>query len=339
VYPVQIERTATQDLRALAKSLLSGKPFLIVRDDRPVMRKQLQRLNPTDEFDVVHADQLNMAQFALKVPGARHVLDAHNSLWYLYQRLCRTMEPGPRKWIFARDWRLLKAYEGRVCRLFDAVISVSKQDEEALVEAGALPERIEVIPISIDTDEIRPIRREPKPNRIVHIGTMFWPPNSDGVLWFLREIWPIIRARRPDVEFDVIGMRPPREIVAYGGNSAGVNVEGYVEDPIPYLRRSAGLVVPLRSGGGMRVKILNALAQGMPVVTTSIGCEGIDAEDGRHLMVADVAEKFAEATLRILEDRTLADRLAKNGRQLVVERYDYRKVCPRLDEVYGGEQE
>ena len=206
------------------------------------------------------------------------------------------MKPGPKKWLLGRDWRLLKRYEGEICRRFEGLLAVSGEDKAALEEAAGQPLEATIIPIAIDTDEVVEVHRQHEADHILHIGTMFWPPNIDGILWFLREIYPLIQARRPQTVFDVVGAKPPPEITAYNGNGSGVNVTGYVVDPTPYYDASGVMVVPLRAGGGMRVKILNALAQGLPIVSTTIGCEGIAVESGRHLLIADTTEAFAEAT-------------------------------------------
>jgi len=352
VYAVPMERSALRDGLAMARSLFTGQPWMMVRDDRAAMRQLVDRLAAEEHFDVAHADQLNMAQYAARVPGARKILDAHNALWLLYKRLWDTMRPGPKKWLLGRDWRLLKRYEGQVCREFDAVLAVSEEDELALQEAIKCPlpgpppsskaptgegKDITVIPIAVDTDEVAPVERRPGADHILHIGTMYWPPNIDGVRWFIYQVYPHIRTQRPDVRFDVVGARPPQDLVSLGGNGSGINVTGYVADATPYLEQAGVMVVPVRAGGGMRVKILNALAQGLPMVSTTIGCEGITVQDGRHLLIADTPEEFAQATLRLLNDKSLADELGHNGRQLVQSTYDYRAACRLLESVYRGD--
>ena len=139
---------------------------------------------------------------------------------------------------------------------------------------------------------------------------------------------------RPKTIFDVVGAKPPPEITAYSGNGSGINVTGYVVDPTPYYEATGVMVVPLRAGGGMRVKILNALAQGLPIVTTTIGYEGIAVESGRHLLIADTPEAFAEATLRLLENKSLAEELGYNGRRLIQATYDYRTACSPIEPLY-----
>lgn len=334
VLTVPMQRSIPRDAVALAQSLLSGLPWTIVRDRRSAMFALVEEVSTRYTLDVVHADQLNMAQYAEKAQAGSKTVDTHNALWLLYQRMAATMGNGPKKWLFERDWRLLRGYEGRVCREFDTVLAVSEEDRQALLDVAGAETGIEVIPITVDTDELLPICRAPNADRILHIGTMFWPPNVDGILWFARQVLPLVRKARPAVEFDVVGARPPDEVVALGAQDAQVHVTGYVEETKPYLEQAGVMVVPLRAGGGMRVKILNALAQGMPVVTTSIGCEGIAVEHGKHLLVADTPEDFANAVVRLLENRNLADQLGADGRRLIERTYDYRAAFRPLEAIY-----
>lgn len=337
VHTVPMERGSLLDAQAVARSLLTGQPWMMVRDDRAAMRQLVDRLAAEKQFDVAHADQLNMAQYAARVRGARKILDAHNALWLLYQRLWQTMGPGPKKWLLGRDWRLLKQYEGRLCREFDAVLAVSEEDKAALQEAIGLGNNVDitVIPIAVDTDEVAVVTRQPGADHILHIGTMYWPPNVDGILWFIHQVYPHICAKRPKTTFDVVGARPPQEIMSLSGNGTGVNVTGYVPDPTLYRQQAGVMVVPLRAGGGMRVKILEALAQGLPIVSTTLGCEGIAVTHGQDILIADTPHEFALAVLRLLEQPQFAAELGCHGRQLAEAVYDYRQVCQPLEKVYS----
>jgi glycosyltransferase involved in cell wall biosynthesis len=341
VHTVPMQRGVWRDLWYMVLSFLKNEPFLMVRDDRAAMRRLVDRLasggadSEDTHFDVAHADQMNMAQYAARVSGAHKIIDAHNALWLLYKRLWRTMGPGPRRWLLGRDYRLLERYEGRVCREFDAVLAVSEEDKVALEEAAGRSLDITVIPIAIDADEVTVVQREPKPRHILHIGTMYWPPNVEAVSWFVRDVYPLIRQQCPDVQFDVVGSRPPAELLGLNDAGLGINVTGYVADPTPYLERAALMVVPLHAGGGMRVKILNALAQGIPIVSTTLGAEGIGVTSGENILVADEPADLAVACLSLLDNPDLGRRLARNGRTLVEQRYDYRRACVALDEVYA----
>jgi glycosyltransferase involved in cell wall biosynthesis len=348
VHVVPMERGAVRDGMAMLRSFAGNQPWMMVRDDRGAMRDLIDRLVSETRFDVAHADQLNMAQYAQRVNGARTVLDAHNALWLLYKRLAETMSAGPRKILLNRDWQLLKTYEGRICNEFDAVLAVSDEDKRALLEAMSTPspakrervgvragaEKITVIPIAVDGDEVAPVQRRPDADHILHIGTMYWPPNIDGVKWFINDVLPIIRQQRPDVVFDVVGARPPQELLDLSKADPRINVTGYVDDPTPHLQRAGVMVVPLRAGGGMRVKILNAMAQALPIVTTTLGCEGIAVKHGEHVLIADTPPAFAEAVLKVLGDRACADALGHAGRRLIDSTYDYRAACRPLEDVY-----
>jgi glycosyltransferase involved in cell wall biosynthesis len=329
-------RGMVRDLWYMGLSFLTGQPFLMVRDDRKDMRSLVDRLVAGRQFDVAYADQLNMGQYARRVPGVFRVLDTHNALWVLYKRLWETISPGPRKWLLNRDWRLLKSYERHLVRTFDTVISVSREDKVALQEAAGEPVDITVIPIAIDTDEVSVVQRESNPSHILHVGTMYWPPNIDGVNWFVREVYPLVRQRRPDVQFDVVGTRPPAELLALNDAGLGINVTGYVEDLTPYQQRAAVTIVPLRAGGGMRVKILNALAEGIPIFSTTLGYEGIEVTPGQDILVGDTPEVFANEVLKLLNSPDLGRQLATAGRRLAEDKYDYRNACRPLDTIFAS---
>jgi polysaccharide biosynthesis protein PslH len=330
VYTVPMRRSRARDAGYLLGSLASGQPFLMLRDDSRAMRRLLRHLVARERFDLAHADQLNMIQFA-RATGLPVVFDAHNAVWTIFQRMAR-QERGLKRAAIEIEWRKLKRYEGRVCRSSAGVMAVSQEDRAALVAAGAA-EPIAVIPIAVDVQGIAPVERRPDARGMLSMATMYWPPNIDGVLWFARDVLPIVRREAADAPFYVVGARPPAAVRALAADTA-IQVTGYVDDPAPYLQSSALTVVPLRAGGGMRVKILEALARGIPIVSTTIGAEGIDVTPGQHLLIADEPAAFAEAVLRLLRDRALADRLADAGRRHALARYDWRAVCPAVEQVY-----
>jgi glycosyltransferase involved in cell wall biosynthesis len=194
------------------------------------------------------------------------------------------------------------------------------------------------VPIAVDAETLAFTPRTAEARHVVSVATMFYPPNVEAVHWFATEAFPTVRQSRPGVEFHVVGSRPPARIADLARPDSGVVVTGYVPDLQPVLRQAALMVVPLLSGSGMRVKILEAFARGIPVVSTTIGVEGIDAEPGRHLLVADRPADFAAAVLRLLEDPSEAAQLAGAARRLIEERYDWRTALRELDRVYGSGQ-
>ena len=338
VITVPITRSKIDELRYLGQSLIRDEPWTTLRDDQPEMRRVLADLAAEAAFDVVHADQLHMAQYALPFENARKVLDLHNALWMLYHRLAETMAyNNPMRYVLGRDWLLLKRYEGEMCRQFDEVTAVTEEDRRFLIEAGA-PDDVTVIPVAVDPDEQALVIRKPSGPHIIHLGTMYWPPNVDGVNWFLDHVYPLVKLHLPDVRCTLIGSKPPQRILNYGNADRTITVTGYVEDPRPFLEDASMMIVPLRAGGGMSVKMLNALAQGIPMVSTTIGSEGIQVQHGQDILLADTAEAFADACTRLLTDYDLNAHLTRKGRQTVEQCYDYRQVCRAWDEVYAAQR-
>jgi glycosyltransferase involved in cell wall biosynthesis len=179
----------------------------------------------------------------------------------------------------------------------------------------------------------RPLPHEDTSPSLLFIGNMGYPPCVDAVLYFCREIFPRIRRATGAAELWIVGRDPQPEVLQLNGN--GVHVTGQVDDVIPYYRQSAVCVVPLRAGGGTRLKILEAMALGRPVVSTAIGCEGLEVIDGEHLLIADDPDQFAEKTVRLLTNRKLYDHISTNGRKLAETRYDWDNIAGRLMQVYA----
>ena len=356
VHAIPIRRSRLADLVYLLASNLTGRPFLIERDDLNSMRNLVKRTLHSGRVDVLHADQLTMTQFALPgrfgfkggAPASEggkkvvRVFDAHNAVWTIVQRMGENAPAILRP--FARlETRRVKIYEGKVVSEFDHTLAVSEPDRQALVQALSMVSRaengasIKVIPIAVDTDQLHHLQRVPGSRKIVTLGTLHYPPNADGIRWFVNEVFPIIRQAAPGAELTIIGKNPPPDFMELASQYPGaIEVTGYVNELEPYLERSALMVVPVRAGGGMRVRILEAFARGMPVVTTTIGLEGIEARPGEHVLVEDTASGFADAVVSLLNDPASQERLGVNGRRLAVQRYDWREVLRTLDQVYQG---
>jgi glycosyltransferase involved in cell wall biosynthesis len=226
---------------------------------------------------------------------------------------------------------------------FDRTLAVAEPDAQALRTAlkelyPAVPEKeapITVIPIAVDTGSAQRINPRPGTFNILTMGTLYYPPNADGIRWFLMDVFPGIRKALPEAKLTIVGKNPPKDFLQVAGESGGsVIVTGYVPDIDPYFEDAAVMVIPVRAGGGMRVRILEAFARGMPVVTTTVGLEGIQAEPGLDVLVADDPYEFAQATIRILKDQEMQVRLSKNGRQLARDKYDWQVVLSKLEKVY-----
>jgi polysaccharide biosynthesis protein PslH len=346
VYMVMMERKRSRDLIALASSLLSGESFIIRRDFMPEMATTVDRLLLSGKFEAVHADQLWMAQYALRAkkvaPGASLILDEHNACFQIFQRLALREKNPLKRLLLEREWRMMKRYEAQACAQFDRVVTVTSEDR-AILEKLVFSEinnhkpQFATIPICVDTHAIRPVTSKAESKDVLHLGTMFWLPNVEGVLWFAREVWPKVIEHVPQATFTIAGKNPPAEIQSLPANQNGgasIQVTGYVPDPQPYLERAAVFIVPLLSGSGMRVKIVDAWRWGLPVVSTTIGAEGIQCRHGENLLIADQADDFARAVVQVLLDPVLSQQLRVNGRRWVEEHYDWHSVYTAWDSIY-----
>jgi glycosyltransferase involved in cell wall biosynthesis len=329
VHCVPMRRDRWRDGLALLRSLISTRPFLIVRDQSGRMTATLNELVRCNTFAVIHADQLNMAQFGLPLPAKAHLLDQHNAVWKIIDRLRQGEKNWLKRLLMELETVKLRRYERGICRLFDAVLTVNQQD------ARALDLDCHVIPIGVDAAGTVPLKLAPGSLNLVSLGTMFYPPNVEGAVWFATEVFPLILAVEPAATYTIIGPRPPAAIYDLARHNPNIRVTGYLPELRPTLEGSAGLVVPLLSGGGMRVKILEALALGLPVISTSIGAESIRLENEKTALLADTPEDFARACLKLMAGPGLQAQLARAGRQLALELYDYRRAYAPLREVYS----
>lgn len=354
VYMVPIQRSRLADGIYWLRSQISGRPFLIERDDLPGMRRAVKQTLAQEEIEVIHADQLTMAQFGLTRDGQRIasptgerprlVFDAHNATWNIMERMAQTV-PAALRPVLRLEAERVKKYEGMILQTFDHTLAVTDLDKDDLLKAWEMrrdgqPARqpaITTIPIAVDTQVLQPTARQPGVQNILTLGTLRYPPNADGVRWFLREVFPLVRQQTPEATLSIAGRNPPQDLLQLAeGFGGAARVLGFVPDLTPLMQASALVVVPVRAGSGMRVRILEAFAQGMPVVTTTVGLEGIQAVPGRDALVADTASDFADAVVRLLRDPALQEQLAVNGRRLAEQRYDWKEALGCMEDAYGA---
>jgi glycosyltransferase involved in cell wall biosynthesis len=272
------------------------------------------------------------------------IFDAHNAVWTILERMSENV-PWHMKPFSNIEAKKVKLYEGEVVAEFDHTFAVTEIDRISLLSAAdsisnenlSRDKVVSVVPIAVDTNQIKPVQLIDTSYSILTLGSLHYPPNADGIRWFFQEIFPIVKENISEAQLTIIGKNPPRDFIRFADkNSEFVTVTGYVPDLEPYLQQAAVLAIPVRVGGGMRVRILEALAYGEAVVTTTIGLEGIDAKLGKEVLVADSPQDFAGAVIRLLEDFELRKELARNGRRLVERRYDWRVVFKNIDDIYQG---
>lgn len=325
------------DLGALLGSLLGSRPYTLARLESQELRALLPRLldeaaahgNP---FDLAHVDQIVMAPYAEALPLPR-LLDAHNAVWQIFAELARQRGPLG-SWLATHEAALLRAYEGQICASFEAVMAVSEEDRQALLAAAGQECPITVVPIGVDGSALKPVQRISAPRSVLSLATPGWPPNAEGIAWFAREVFPLVRRAVPESTLFICGANPTAELRSLAERQPAIEVTGFV-DPQPYLEQAGVLIAPLRSRGGMRVMLLEALAREIPVVATGLACADLDLTPGEHLLVADTPSEFADAVALLLRDQELGARLAAAGRRRVLERYDWRAVYSAVDRIYA----
>jgi polysaccharide biosynthesis protein PslH len=315
--------------RAASAPLLAWQVSVFWSYLRPVARRVAREWRP----DVLSVEHDWAAAWARDLPGELPaVLTLDNVSWRYYESRARAAPPHTRL-IHALEARRFRRFDARHLAAYRALVTTSELDAARVAEELPLP--VSVVPNGVAADEIVPLPEAAREPTLLFTGTLGYAPNAEGIEWFVREAWPRVRARQPEARLLVVG-RDPGARVRRLGDEAGVEVLGPAESLGPYFERATAVVTPLLSGSGTRLKVLEALAAGRAVVSTSTGAEGIEVESGRHLLVADGGEAFADATLRVLEDADLRAGLAREGRELVEERYDWRVLGDRFAEVLAS---
>ena len=346
VIDIPIRRSRFKDLFFFIKSYFTRRPFIIERDDEPAIHSAVIKTVKQDSIDIIHADQLNMAQFGLRPASYLGnwpvtVFDAHNAVWTILERMQTTVNFFIKPFL-AIEKNRVQRYEKEIVETFDHTLAVSESDAQALLSAFAYNlresiyhQKITVIPIAVDTNMLLPIVRHKNSKNLITLGTLHYPPNADGIRWFTNEVFPLVLNSDSEATLTIIGKNPPADFKNFSKKFNGsVKVTGYVPDLTPFLEQAALVIVPVRVGGGIRVRILEAFARGLPVITTSVGLEGIDAKIGTDVLVEDTEDAMASEILRVLKNEDVQKELALNGRRLVVTNYDWETALTVLDEVY-----
>ncbi len=311
-------------------NLLSPHPFTVARNLDPALEARARALVRDEAFDLMICDGVQMTPHFVDLPVPK-ILFQHNAEARLLGRHARHDPTRLRRLYMAAQHRKMRRFEGQYGARFDAVIAVSELDREAF-ERDYGWRHVRAIDTAVDLDYFRPTGRAEQANRIAFVGSMDWLPNQDAVIFFLDEVWPRVRTRRPEATFQVIGRDPPAKFRRLSG-SDGIEVVGTVPDVRPYLEEASIVVVPILVGGGTRLKIYEAMAMGRAIVSTTIGAEGLVYTPGEHLLVADDAPAFAEAVVGLLDSPALRRRLGASARRLVNDRFSSETVARQFESI------
>lgn len=324
------DRSRLRTVMDHARSLVGRRVFTYYKHDSAEFERSLRRLLDEEDFDIVHLDSLDLSRFLPLLKGLPVVCTHHNVESELLRDRARTERGARRAYVLAQR-SLQVQEERRWCPNVALNVTVSVRDGAA-IRALAPDSRVATVPNGVDTDLLSPDWAVDQKG-IVFVGGLGWFPNRDALDYFCEDILPILRSRVGDVRVQWVGRAPEKEIERYR-DSCGVTLTGYVEDVRPYLEESACYVIPMRVGGGTRLKLLDAWAMGKAVVSTSQGVEGTEARHGENAWIADSPEAFADGVHRVLIDRALRHRLGHEGRLTVEKLYSWEVIGRWQAELY-----
>jgi glycosyltransferase involved in cell wall biosynthesis len=307
-------------------------PYFLAKCNRPEFVSAVHSLADRHRFDLLFCDFLHTAAPLLDFTFKPRVVFQHNVEFQLRKRKCDVEKSPLRRWVLKNEWTKTHAIEAEVCRRFDQVLAVSGDDQQTMRrEFGSV--NTSVIPTGVDTEYFTPTTPSSRPGRLAFVGSMDWDPNEDGVTWFLRNVYSRIRHAAPNVSLAIVGRNPSQRLRALAAKYPDVELSGRVPDVRPYLAEAEVVIVPLRVGGGTRIKIPEAMSMAKAVVSTTIGAEGLPFRSGRELCIADEPAHFAEAVVTLLHDRPLRNSIAAAARKIVVEKYGWSAVVDRVEEI------
>lgn len=301
----------------------------------PELARAIRSIVNDEGIDILQIEHSFLVAYRTAVSSTsrcRTILSLHNIGSQQYLRIAKTQRAPVERAIYRLKSLLIRWMETASATEFDRCIVVSTQ-EGLMLKAIAPTAQFSVVENGVDCTDIRPLAQPGSGNDLLFIGVIGYPPNADAVVYFCKSVLPLIRSAVPDARVIVVGHAPPREVRELSASDAVV-VTGSVENPVSYYKGCRVCVVPLRAGGGTRLKILEAMAFGRPVVTTSVGCEGLEVMDGEHLLIGDTPETFAENVIKLLRRPELSLQISGAARRLVEQRYDWSVIAPKLLEVY-----
>jgi len=313
--------------QALA-NLRSDMPFALARYQVPALKDTLRTITDRSKVDVAVSDFLFPAPHFESLAGVPKLLFQHNVESLIWQRTWERSR-GPMRPYWKRQAQRMEHWERCLTRQFDHVVTVSAEDAD-LMRTWIDSRRVTAIPTGVDTEYFRPKHLGVDGKNVLFVGSLDWIPNIDGVRWLVNHVWPLIQQRRPDARLHVVGRRPGREVKRLIARTAGARLWPDVLDVREHLWQASVVVVPLRIGGGTRLKIFEALGCQKAVVSTTVGAEGLPVLHGEHLLLADEATDFADSVLQLLEKPADRERLAMRGRQLVVEHHSWEQVAAKF---------
>ena len=318
-------------LKVLAYSI-SRYPVAVLNDYSRTAVAKLRELLAARRYDLLVCDFLQPTLNLRSLHTPRTLLFQHNVESMIWERHYRTSRNPLLRLFWYLQWRKMMRYERQACARFDGIVAVSELDKLVL-ERDFGARNVHAIPTGVDTDFFRPTPEPPEDNSLVFLGAMDWLPNEDGMIFFADEVLPRLRALVPSVHITIVGRNPSARLLDRTRVHPEIRVLGRVEDVRPHVARGALFVIPLRIGGGTRIKAYEAMAMGKAIVSTRIGVEGLPIRDGDNVVLADAPEDFAAAVARLLKDEAARDRIGRNARAYVEGNVSWRRAADAFADI------
>ncbi|MDR1480898.1 MAG: glycosyltransferase family 4 protein [Planctomycetaceae bacterium] len=313
-------------------ALFDPLPISVRRHTSKKFADTIKQLLANNKFDIVHIEWSNYAVYLEIIRNIPTFACTHNVEYLSWKRFFDTTKNPVKKLLGLHEWKKMYRFEKNIYPKLDYISTVSEEDAQ-IVRSEFGMERVCVIPNGVAISYYDKIKNTPQPAKIVYCGSMDAFINQDAVVYFLREIFPLILAANPAVKFQVIGRNPPNWILKFGSDN--VSFTGSVNDVRAQLKEAALEVVPLRIAGGSRLKILEAFAARLPVLSTTIGAEGLNIKPHENIEIADTPKDFAAKCIELLENQALRDKLIANARQTVEEQYDWSRIFPLVESAWN----
>ncbi|MEC4686304.1 MAG: glycosyltransferase family 4 protein [Nitrospirota bacterium] len=318
---------------SLFLNFFSPLPYIAQKYYQKSMKQKIREILKENKIDIVHFDMLHLSRYQSMFDGIPTTLTEHNVESLRILSLLRNSRNVLFKAFMYLQYIKLKSFEKKACAGFNICAAVSEDDLKVLKTMSPSANFV-VIPNGVDTGYFAPDDTPFLPNSMIWVGGMDNIYNREAVDVFIEEIFPLIQKEIPAVKFTVVGKSPTRKLLHLAKTNKNIEVVGYVDDVRPYICKTAVYIAPIKSGGGTKLKILNALSLAKPVITTSVGAEGIEVEDNKHLLIADEPGLFAGKTIELLKNPEIAAKLGENGRNLMIEKYDWGIIGEKMNRVY-----
>ena len=325
---LNVPRTA----KNLVLSNLQGIPLNLFRNKSAAFKQKVNAV--IHQYDVVFCDHYVMFQYIPDNYKGRIVLHEHNCEYLIWKRYAGIEKSLPKKLALLNQASRIKKYERQICRKADVILA-APNDIEELVKIGADKLKfLETYHLGDDSLlEQENLQFQPDNYTLLYIGTLSWEANIDGLLWFYKDIFPLLKKKNPAIKLRIIGRHPDERLIRIAENDKDIILEGFVEELEPYFRDSNVFITPLRFGSGIKVKVVNSLYMGIPCVTTSIGAEGLKTEDGEHMFIKDSPQEFADAINLLLTNKTIWDKISNNAKALARKYYTWDYVLENIQKA------